>query len=388
MKPGDTVRYLNATGGGKITRIEDKIAYVEEDGFESPVLIKELVVVMPAGHQTSSGARLMFDQEAYDSGRKNQQPAPAKEKKSADREPSVHRSASPVTDGRFCLSLLFEPSNIKKLSASRFTALLLNDSNYSVAFAVAARRETEKSWRLIYRDVIRPDEIMDLAEFGHEDLPDIEYISVQAFAFAEGADFALCNPLSITRRIDITKFHKLHCFREVAGMDTPMLEFPLIKDAEPDLSLLQRSAQQRQDGRESGDISAALSRLKASTGKPDMKGKKAQGKSATAKNGAKGSHAPAEPVEVDLHIHELTDTLAGLQPADMLEMQLREVRNTMEANRKRIGQKIIFIHGKGEGVLRNALYKLIKKEYPSAELQDASFREYGFGATQVTIHQP
>ncbi|MDE6770914.1 MAG: Smr/MutS family protein, partial [Muribaculaceae bacterium] len=47
---------------------------------------------------------------------------------------------------------------------------------------------------------------------------------------------------------------------------------------------------------------------------------------------------------------------------------------------------IVFIHGKGEGVLRKAVLDLLKKEYPKAELQDASFREYGFGATLVTIH--
>ena len=30
MKVGDIVRYLNAVGGGKVTKIDDKIAYVEE----------------------------------------------------------------------------------------------------------------------------------------------------------------------------------------------------------------------------------------------------------------------------------------------------------------------------------------------------------------------
>ena len=89
---------------------------------------------------------------------------------------------------------------------------------------------------------------------------------------------------------------------------------------------------------------------------------------------------------MDLHIGELTDTLTGMEPKDMLEMQLGEVRKTMNAHSKRIGQKIVFIHGKGEGVLRKAVLELLKKEYPKAELQDASFREYGFGATLVTIH--
>lgn len=91
-------------------------------------------------------------------------------------------------------------------------------------------------------------------------------------------------------------------------------------------------------------------------------------------------------IEVDLHIGELTDSLVGMEPKDMLEMQLAEVRRRMKENSSRLGQKIVFIHGKGEGVLRKSVLELLKKEYPKAELQDASFREYGFGATLVTIH--
>ena len=49
-------------------------------------------------------------------------------------------------------------------------------------------------------------------------------------------------------------------------------------------------------------------------------------------------------------------------------------------------EKIVIIHGKGEGVLRQALLQELKKKYPRCQSQDASFREYGFGATQVTIH--
>ena len=41
-KVGDTVRFLNSIGGGRIIRIKDNIAYVEEeDGFETPVLLRE-----------------------------------------------------------------------------------------------------------------------------------------------------------------------------------------------------------------------------------------------------------------------------------------------------------------------------------------------------------
>ena len=47
-KIGDTVRFLNSTGGGIIRRIEGNIAYVDEDGFETPTLLRECVVVAAA----------------------------------------------------------------------------------------------------------------------------------------------------------------------------------------------------------------------------------------------------------------------------------------------------------------------------------------------------
>ena len=45
-KTGDTVRFLNDIGGGVIVRIKDNMAYVaDEDGFETPMLLRECVVV-------------------------------------------------------------------------------------------------------------------------------------------------------------------------------------------------------------------------------------------------------------------------------------------------------------------------------------------------------
>jgi dsDNA-specific endonuclease/ATPase MutS2 len=92
-------------------------------------------------------------------------------------------------------------------------------------------------------------------------------------------------------------------------------------------------------------------------------------------------------IEVDLHIDALLDTTAGMDNAAMLQYQLETFRRTMETYRQCRGQKIVFIHGKGEGVLRKAILDELKAHYQGCEWQDASFRQYGFGATMVTIHK-
>ena len=91
------------------------------------------------------------------------------------------------------------------------------------------------------------------------------------------------------------------------------------------------------------------------------------------------------PLVVDLHINQLLDTTAGMSTADILNYQIDTFRRIMDQNLRNKGMKIVFIHGKGEGVLRQALYKELNYRYKTHDVQDASFREYGYGATQVTI---
>lgn len=232
---GDTVRYLNSVGGGKVTRIDGKIAYVDDNGFETPFQIKELVVVLPAGHEKpTGGARLMFDQSAFDAGKKPSRPAP----KPAP-EPALSKDATPAPaplppapeteyGDRLTLSLAFEPSNLKALSESTFNAVLINDSNYTLQFFLAGRAPESASWSIIYQGDVQPNELIDLATFSHSTLGRIERIVFQAIAFKEGKDFDVKDPIAVMRKLDLTKFHKLHCFRPGRFFDTPVLEFPLI----------------------------------------------------------------------------------------------------------------------------------------------------------------
>lgn len=90
-------------------------------------------------------------------------------------------------------------------------------------------------------------------------------------------------------------------------------------------------------------------------------------------------------IEVDLHINALMDNTAGMDNASMLKHQMEVFRQTMQMYRHRSGQKIVFIHGKGEGVLRKAIIDELKLRFPTCMWQDASFQQYGFGATQVTM---
>lgn len=92
-----------------------------------------------------------------------------------------------------------------------------------------------------------------------------------------------------------------------------------------------------------------------------------------------------EPLVIDLHAHELLETTAGMSNTEILKYQLRTMRDVLEQHKNNKGQKIVFIHGKGQGVLRHAVVNELKRFFPHLPYQDASFSEYGYGATQVTI---
>ncbi len=92
------------------------------------------------------------------------------------------------------------------------------------------------------------------------------------------------------------------------------------------------------------------------------------------------------PMVVDLHIHQLVSKTKGLNNYDMLTLQLETVKRQLEfAFRKKI-QRIVFIHGVGEGVLREELNYLFKR-YENLKFYDADFQKYGSGATEVYIFQ-
>ncbi len=92
------------------------------------------------------------------------------------------------------------------------------------------------------------------------------------------------------------------------------------------------------------------------------------------------------PMEVDLHINQLLPKTRGLNNYEMLTIQLDAAKRQLEfAISKRI-QKVVFIHGVGEGVLRTELEYLFGR-YDNVKFYDADFQKYGRGATEVYIFQ-
>lgn len=94
----------------------------------------------------------------------------------------------------------------------------------------------------------------------------------------------------------------------------------------------------------------------------------------------------APPMEVDLHIEKLVNSFRGMSNYEILNLQMDTAKRQIEfASRKRI-QKLVFIHGVGEGVLKAELDFLLGR-YDNLKFYDADYQKYGVGATEVYFFQ-
>ncbi|MCK8524099.1 DNA mismatch repair protein MutS [Aquimarina sp. D1M17] len=94
----------------------------------------------------------------------------------------------------------------------------------------------------------------------------------------------------------------------------------------------------------------------------------------------------APPMEVDLHIHKLIKSTKGMTNHDMVTLQLDTAKRQLDfAISKRI-PKVVFIHGVGQGVLKEEL-KYLFGRYDNVRISDADYKKYGLGAMELYIIQ-
>ncbi len=360
-KIGDTVRFLSSTGGGRIVKIDGQIAHVEEDdGFVTPVLLKELVVVATAGEEASR--RDIFG----GTGQKKQEQERERQSKFVPTAVPEAPEPEPVVETpegeKLNVTLAYQAIELKHLSTTDFEAYLVNDSNYYLYFTYLSRADDADGWTTRYAGLVEPNMQIFIEELSREQVGRLDRVAFQYVAFKRDKEFRLKAPVAIEARMDTTKFFKLHCFRENPYFDEPVIAVDIVKNDIP----------QRAMTLDSGSLEDALKQKRAADrrqlARPVQKKQPKEG-----------------PLVVDLHINELIDNTHGLSNADILNYQVDAFRKVMDENLRNHGKKIVFIHGKGEGVLRQALMKELNYRYKGNDVQDASFREYGYGATQVTI---
>ena len=357
MKIGDKVRFLSEVGGGRVAGFQGKdIVLVEdEDGFQVPMRTSEVVVIGNENYDTSHVV------EIKQQGKKavETEPEPA-DLPITFRKPVEERKGG----DRLSAFLAFVPIDIRELTHTRFETFLVNDSNYYLRYVYMTAEDS--SWQVRSTGEVEPNTKEYIEEFGRDALNSIERCSIQLLAYKREKPFQLKPAVDVQLRIDPVKFYKLHTFQENDFFEQAALIYPIIENDKPVRQLVIDARQLKQE------MYAKPTDAPASTAP--------QSTTPILRKGGDGG-----PLVVDLHASELLDNTKGMSPADILNYQLDIFRKTLKEHELKKGMKIVFIHGKGEGVLRRALINELHYRFKSFQHQDASFREYGYGATQVTI---
>jgi hypothetical protein len=89
--------------------------------------------------------------------------------------------------------------------------------------------------------------------------------------------------------------------------------------------------------------------------------------------------------EVDLHIEKLRDDYQFLNSTEILDIQMSYFRKSLDAAIVHKTPSIIFIHGSGNGTLRNEIHKIISKHAQVKTFMDAHKEKFGYGATEVFL---
>ena len=332
IRIGDLVRFLTEKLEGKVTGIIDHSTvnvFVDEYGFEIPASVNDLVVIHSDFAQPD------------DSGNKHQ--------------PQTQKLV--LTQSADTLYLAIVPDNFNNLPESRYELFLVNDTAQNCLYSIAFRKED--TYKGIIAGNCNPDNIISIGLYSLKDIDStIKAVRIQAIFFQKGITTPK-NAIETEIKINPVNLCKSGAYKHARWFNSVSLLRPLDKEYQIEIEEIdEKQIQEAVKEKKKTEVTVVARPKKQMTGNI---------------------------IEIDLHCNELLSTTTGMDNKDILEYQLDIFRKTMEEYKLRKGQKIVFIHGKGDGILRQRILWELQTKYKRHQHQDASFKQYGYGATLVII---
>lgn len=356
-KIGDKVRFLNDIGGGIVVRFVSKsiVAVQDEDGFEIPVSINEIVVI-------DEKKDSVFANENYIQRVPTSTAAAGKpEDEQQDEEdfadfyiPQRSEEAIDPSTSSYNVLLGFIPFNKQNPSTADLDLYVINDSDYRIAFTVGKWTDKEML-QPIGSGMMEPDSKERICTLSRDDFSRVQMFNVSIIYF-KNRDFVPVPPAQINLELNPLKFVKANSFKTNDYFDEQAVIFTVSTSSVPASAPIISAKDIEKSLKEKQDIRPKL-QLKST---PDQE-------------------------EIDLHIDALVDSYEELSNGEILEIQMARFTTTLEGAIRSKTKRIVFIHGVGNGKLKNEVRKTLERSYPKLRFQDASFKEYGYGATLVLL---
>jgi hypothetical protein len=349
LKTGDKVKFLNSKGGGVIRKIIDtRMVSVEvEGGFEIPTLISELVRI----DTDQPGGR--FFNESFDVSNRDEPSAT----KSPDDDRIVDLPRNIVNSRKSeDIFLAFVPHDQKWLITGLLDVFLINNTSCDILYNYVQKNDEGQYTGIDYGSVF-PGSRLLIATIEREELGKWTDGYLQ-FLFHKNTTGELLPPFNSEVVIKGAKF-----FTEASYKESPLIDGKGIVVKIMSLT--------------------GFTDWKKTTGEEQIQ-KHFEGKKKEMEEAIFSHQSAPREAEVDLHIHELLDDPANLEKSEILEFQKGYFIRCMESAISNHFLKVTFIHGVGNGILKEVLLEVLK-EYRGTEVFDAPMQKYGVGAIEVRI---
>lgn len=350
LKPGDKVKFLNASGGGVVTKLIDSrmVSVMVEEGFDIPTMISELILIDPkdAGSRffeshynipVSDTTSENEPEESYDERTQQLPTALTRNRKSED------------------IWLAFVPHDQKWLITGMMDVYLINNTSFDVLYNIFSKTHLGHFEGMDYGSLF-PDSRQLLDTIDRETLNRWTEGNLQ-FLFHKQQSAAVLPPFNSEFKVDGKRFYKEGNYREHSVIDGKGVVVKVLSLTDYFRETEQAEPQRPEEPKKDMSLFADLI--------------------------LKHQRQPRE-AEVDLHIHELVEDPANLEKSEILEFQKSYIAKCMEGALLHGFLKVIFIHGIGNGVLKNVLTEMLKN-YKGIEFFDAPMAKYGVGAIEVRI---
>ncbi len=352
FKVGDKVNFLNESGGGTIVKVIDsKIVHVETaDGFELPVLSSDLIIDQRS--LESEATEHLFSVKP-----------PVKQevvKNEPEEEESNISEINPWGNVREekGIYLAFEPHEQQWLLTGDLDVYLINNTSQDILYSLFF--EVDDSLEGIDFSSVPPDSKILLETIERDDLENWSKGYIQIL-FHNDLPEKIYYPLHSSIDLKVNRFFKEGSYRSNSLLQNKALIINIINE-----SLLETVS--GTDSEKKFGSKAKASVAEAVKEKPLID---------------KHRSGMGEAI-VDLHIAELVDNISGMSSSDMLLYQKDYFKKTLESAIAAEYTKVTYIHGVGNGVLKNEIMKELEN-YDNTKNQMASISKFGVGALDIKI---
>lgn len=363
FKVGDKVKFLNDVGGGIITKIKQQTAFIEtSDGFEIPALFSELLKVEDQGF----GGLKPDVSPSFRSHKPAPQPVAQPKNETVELEDEFStgdEDEEDVITSENCtlnIILAFVPVKGKSRMEPEFEAYMISDCAYRMLYTFSVVKDNFVHGRKV--GMVEEDTKAMATKFTMEELKQIQSFKINCIFYKKGI-YLPHEPVIYEYKVDPLAMADPGSWEENDYFDEKAIIINITE-----MSLLYEIERM---------VTETEDKFIIQKKKRDLTSKKADLKPKFSSD--------AETEEIDLHIEKLMDNFADLSAGEILDLQMSRFTIALDGAVRGKTKKVVFIHGVGNGKLKYEIRKALDSKYPKLRYQDASFKEYGYGATMVIV---